>query len=272
MQNADQARRFLALLSRRGRAPFTFFTTDDTRHDRRLTATLHGTFDEHADVLRELNDRGAGVFVTVNETDGRGRKAENVTRLRAVFTDADAPMTRPYAIRPTVIVRTPRGEHAYWTVWPDAALEAFTPAQRQLAAYYGTDTTVCDLPRVMRLPGFFHRKREPRMVRIASFDSFGDPSSLQDVLDAHPIPPQVVRPASAVVDGGNFTRWAWCHEATEGTRNRTAFSIAAEGFRRGLEDEDVTAVVTEWCAKAGIKGEAVSIIRSARRHNERRSA
>src|SRR5262249_29029700 len=47
--------------------------------------------------------------------------------------------------------------HAYWLV-SDCTLEQFTPLQLRLAALYGGDTAVQDLPRVLRVPGFFHRK------------------------------------------------------------------------------------------------------------------
>jgi hypothetical protein len=267
-----EAYRFLAAISHREMGPFTFFTTCDKKRDRSLTTTLTGTLDDLGGTLTDLNRKGAGVFVTVNETDGLGRKAGNITRVRALFTDADAPVARPYALTPRIVVQTPRGEHAYWRIVSDEPLGDFTPSQRQLAAFYGTDPTVCDLPRVMRLPGFYHWKGEPKRVWITTVNPWAEDWTMAEVREAHPVSFEPLSPRSLGRDGGNFTRWAWCHEATEGTRNRTAFSIAAEGFRRCLDDEDVAAVVTEWCAKAGIRGEAVSIIRSARRHNERRSA
>src|SRR5262249_12827835 len=46
------------------------------------------------------------------------------------------------------------------------ALDAFTPTQELIAKRFGSDPKVKDLPRVMRLPGFWHRKGEPFMVRI----------------------------------------------------------------------------------------------------------
>ena len=39
--------------------------------------------------LVELNLQGAGIFVTVNATDGRGRKKENIARIRAVWQEDD---------------------------------------------------------------------------------------------------------------------------------------------------------------------------------------
>jgi hypothetical protein len=40
--------------------------------------------------------------------------------------------------------------------------------QKDLAARFSGDPKVCDLPRVMRLPGFYHRKAAPFLTRIIS--------------------------------------------------------------------------------------------------------
>src|SRR5262249_47383858 len=57
------------------------------------------------------------------------------------------------------------GRHGYWKP-NNIALDAFTPTQELIAKRFGSDPKVKDLPRVMRLPGFWHRKGEPFMVRI----------------------------------------------------------------------------------------------------------
>ena len=57
---------------------WTFQTFDDNadRKAGHLARTLNGSLDEHWDALCRASDAGAGVFVTVNETNGKGRKAE----------------------------------------------------------------------------------------------------------------------------------------------------------------------------------------------------
>ena len=80
-----QAAAFLQLLDPDATS-FTFQTFDDdsARKDNRLAQVFHGTFADHADSLTDLQSRGAGVFITINATDGTGRKAENITRVRAL--------------------------------------------------------------------------------------------------------------------------------------------------------------------------------------------
>jgi hypothetical protein len=63
---------------------------------------------------------------------------------------------------------------AHWLV-KDCPLEKFEELQRRLIAHYGSDEAVHDLPRVMRIPGFFHRKEEPyrsRLLEVSEHDVF----------------------------------------------------------------------------------------------------
>jgi len=64
-----------------------------------------------------------------------------------------------------VVQSSPNKYHLYWLV-NDVALSDFGTLQQALAEHYGTDPSVKDLPRVMRLPGFYHRKGEPVMVQL----------------------------------------------------------------------------------------------------------
>jgi hypothetical protein len=137
---------------------------------------LHGTLDEHWDALVRLNAKGAGIFVTINETDGKGRKAENIIKVRFLFVDLDGSPLPTFGPLPHITVETSPGHwHVYWRVyWPGTnqeLLEKFADKQRALIAAHKGDPAVCDLPRVMRLPGFFHLKREPSAVRILAVNS-----------------------------------------------------------------------------------------------------
>ncbi len=152
---------------------FTFQTFDDHKAPRKLRDPLaklmHGTLAEHADRLADLNGRGAGVFVMVNEGDGKGRKTGNVHFIRAYFADFDGvqpPDVAAVPLAPHVIIESsPNRWHWYWLI-SGAPLTAFRHVQEAVAARFGSDPKVCDLPRVMRLPGFLHQKREPFSTRL----------------------------------------------------------------------------------------------------------
>lgn len=162
------------------------FQTFDDKGKQPLANILHGTLSEHAEALTELNKQGAGVFVMVNEGDGLGRATANIRRIRALFVDTDgAPYPDPLPLEPHIIVQSsPNKWHLYWLVY-DILLNEFAPLQKALAAHYGTDPAVCDLPRVMRLPGFNHCKAEPVRVELVSANEYV-PFSRDEVLTAWP--------------------------------------------------------------------------------------
>lgn len=148
----------------------TWQTFDDSPLKRpELAKVLHGDLDAHAGTLQALNARGAGIFWQVNYGDGAGRKAENITGIRALFLDLDGAPLGPVlaaGLEPHAVVESSAGKyHVYWQV-TGCKLEQFKPAQQALAAKFGGDKTVCDLPRVLRVPGFIHRKGKPFMTRV----------------------------------------------------------------------------------------------------------
>ena len=110
------------------------------------------------------------MFVTVNETDGRGRRAANVTRARAVFSDLDGSPLQPVLacpLEPHAVIESSRGRyHAYWIV-EGLPLDKFGDVQKSIIARFASDKSVHDLPRVMRLPGFWHQKGEPFLSKIS---------------------------------------------------------------------------------------------------------
>jgi hypothetical protein len=168
------ARKFLQLL---GTGPFTFQTFDENaaRKNPALARVFNGTFDQHLATLEGLNRKGGGIFVTINRTDGKGRRARNITGVRAVFVDLDgaplAPVMASTLVPHTVVESSPDRFHAYWLVDETVSLSDFRGLQKKLAKLFNGDPTVHDLPRVLRLPGFLHRKKTPFRTRIMHLDT-----------------------------------------------------------------------------------------------------
>jgi len=110
---AADAARFLKLLDPTvTKFEFRTFDDDKDREDDNLTRTFYGTLAQHAAELQRFNHKGAGVFVTINETDGISRKAENIVRVRAVFVDLDgAPLAPVMAakLKPHIVNETSPG-------------------------------------------------------------------------------------------------------------------------------------------------------------------
>lgn len=233
--NLDEARTFLASLG----SGFTFQTFDESGSKRKdLITTLHGSLAEHTETLIRLNKQGAGVFVMVNEGDGKARRAGNVRAVRAVFADLDgAPLApvRAFDLAPHIIVQSSPGRwHAYWLT--DAVpLEQFKPLQRAIASRFASDPKVCDLPRVMRLPGFLHNKSEPSLVQVIERHDMPryTLAALEDAFG-------VVAPIStrAIV---KVRRRELPGVIPEGERNSILFNLACGLARRGTPARGVNA-------------------------------
>lgn len=173
--NPAIAKAFLNHLDPRGIFTFQTFDDDKDSKSRSLARVLHGTLDQHLAALSRLQQQGAGVFVMVNEGDGvihpgkdTCRNAVNVVAVRAVFVDLDgSPIASVLeALHPDIVVESSPGRwHGYWLT-NDCPLGDFRTRQQQIAAKFAGDPKVIDLPRVMRLPGFFHQKAEPYMTRM----------------------------------------------------------------------------------------------------------
>ena len=172
-----EAQRFLNMLDPGGMFVFQIIDDDKDRKRSHLSKVIHGSLDTHFDTLVHYNEQGAGIFVVINQTDFKGRKGSNILKVRACFVDLDGAALEPvlnHQLEPTIVVESSKGRwHAYFHC-SDMSLEAFTPTQHAIADAFDGDHACCDLPRVMRLPGFFHQKvqrgirSEPFMTRIES--------------------------------------------------------------------------------------------------------
>jgi Primase C terminal 1 (PriCT-1) len=160
-----------------GETEFTFQTFDDTAAKRReLARVLHGSLEQHWSTLQDLNSRGAGVFVTVNRTDLKGRRKENIVGTRALFVDFDnAPLENIKRLSLSLHICLATSQHGggynfhvYWRV-NGIGLDEFESIQARLAKLMDSDPAICDLPRVMRLPGFLHQKEAPFPVQGKSW-------------------------------------------------------------------------------------------------------
>lgn len=174
LPNIDQAVTFLTALDEDA-ATFCFQTFDDqkARKDASLTRVLNGTLEQHFAELADLNRRGAGIFVTVNVTDGKGRKLENMLRPRALFQEADRPNTPVPPLDPHIEVESSPGKfHRYWLIDETTAptFNVWGEGMERMVMDFGSDPNARDPSRVLRLPGFYHRKdpSQPFMVRIHS--------------------------------------------------------------------------------------------------------
>ena len=266
-----QACAYLEALTGEKNPAVTFQTFSDVKDQNAkkdpLAAVLHGTLDQHAAELTRLNEQGAGIFIMVNEGDGRGRSAENVVHVRALYADRDKRGARPPALAPSFSVTTSPGKkHDYLLVAGEMPLEDFKPFQETLADYCGSDRAVNDLPRVARLPGFYHRKKTPVLVTFEP--GSGCSYTPDEIRAAHPVKPKAPPPPKPKT---NTTRpaagsrreklmqivreKAEGRDWTEGNRHASAKTTAAHGRKLGLEDGELAPLVVDFAERSGLPRE-----------------
>ena len=188
-RDREAARRFLRLLDPAARA-FTFQTFHDRQKGLEIDSKLARSTSNRVEVL-QLYESGAGVYVTVNETDLTGRKNENIKRIRAVWQEDDDGYDGELPLAPSLVVESSPGKfHRYWFTDDWAADEQgradFANVMERMVKSYGCDNNAKDLSRVLRVPGFLHRKdpTQPHMVRIV--EDSGRRYTREQVLQAFP--------------------------------------------------------------------------------------
>jgi hypothetical protein len=161
----DHTRRFLKLLDP-DVEDFCFRAFPDHKGSEIKPKNYDGTPHQVRPLLEKVNRAGGGVFVVVNEG---GQRTADITRVRAVFADTDGAPLEPLvqALKPHMVIESSPGRwHVYWLVASDFPLNQFGPVQSAIAVKFGTDCSVRDLPRVMRLPGFYHNKGNPHLCSL----------------------------------------------------------------------------------------------------------
>jgi hypothetical protein len=254
----------------------TIQTFSDSKTNNSLAQIFHfDIFDyEVAEVLVKMNIKGAGIYMTINETDGKGRRKHNVTRIRAVFADLDTvPLSVVNGYAPSIIVETsPNRFHCYWLA-KDVPLEAFTPMQKNLIRIFGSDPIVHDLPRVLRVPGYYHQKRDPFLSNICG----GSEEIYSYKRLVQMFPPQQVKQWSAkkyhldtshkgIVAGG----FKGVYGASNGLRNSHVLSRIGGMLKRGCAWDYIEAEALKEghaCSPPLEDLEIRAILKSARRYD-----
>lgn len=230
---------------------------------------LDGTLDDLTPQISAANEEGFGVFAVVNEG---GQNTDAIKVVRAVFIDSDGVSLEATAKRwhmpPHFIVwRNDSNWHAYWLV-TGAPLDRFTEVQSRLAAYYDTDATVTDLPRVMRVPGFAHTKNPANPQPVMLFDLTGGAerwacafSSIEDVTAGLPeLPTEAVAgPSPASSSKGDPISEAlfrevlsWIDPTLPGDQN--SWAGMAKAIRHGQlpllrrDEIDWEELLDDWCS------------------------
>ena len=147
----------------------------DPKVEQRVVTARAATRPGYQRFLRHLNATGHDIFVSMNpiRPNTRSREKADVLEVRRLQLDLDkkgpdslrqvlADVNAGHLPAPAAVIRSSRQN--YQIVWhTDASAwtaDAAEDAMRRLAGHYGGDSSVSDVSRVMRLPGFRNKKPE----------------------------------------------------------------------------------------------------------------
>jgi hypothetical protein len=200
--------------------------------------TFHGSFSEHVRTLGRLNAaKSYGVFFAVNQTDGLGRSAGHIRRVRSYFVDIDTiphPSDKVMTARrlslldvpPSAVVLSANGLHAYWYAKPGESLDRheYSLTNKHLIHRFAGDKAAKDIARVLRVPQFRHHKGNPFLVMVL-FENASRLYSAAELREAFPLPELPVRERVVVPAAGRVN----VHD--DALRNARVWGAVVRGLR-----------------------------------------
>jgi KaiC/GvpD/RAD55 family RecA-like ATPase len=216
------------------------------------------------DWLHGLNTEQLRVhaYFGANPRKGKGQsQAEGVALARCLFADFDGGVILEGAYArikaaglpwPTAILESGGGVHAWWRLdEPMTDANAWHERMKAIASALGSDSSICDWPRIMRLPGFVNWKHEQRPLavlsdcdatRIYSLDRFRKTASQSVVVQ----PKSMSDLTRRFLDEG-FTLPAG--------RRQTMFTVACDMAARGWGVQETVTTIMERMRRVGLRGD-----------------
>ena len=276
--NLEVAQQFLEMFEGR----ITFQTFDDKGKNNNLARILHsdedGDWSKLEDRLIKANNLGCGIFFSVNETDGKGRTGKNIIKVRSLFVDLDEDGKEKLAkimldsFEPHIVVQSSPGKYQVYWLFDSCPSGDFTNYQKKMILKYGGDRAVHDLPRVLRVPGFYHQKNEPVIVGVVTSNQVA-PYKLPDFDFSIPKGVNGVETLNGFLDWDNeFDREHFIEEgAVKGEGNTQMYKYACSLRARNVEAPE--AMVLMQAANTKFEApltqqELDSRLKSAWRHEE----
>ena len=140
--------------------------------------------------LKQENQNDNGIFYVVN---GGGQSNNDVKQAKALFIDFDdfdfteqIRRLNAFEYEPSIIVKTRKSLHCYWILDDsDRDVNKWRELQNRLINQFGSDPSIENPSRVMRLYGYEHRKQDPITVTLLKFS----PDLKYNMLQFHQVLP-----------------------------------------------------------------------------------
>ena len=188
-------------------------------------------------------------------------QAEGVKLARCLFadfdggTDFEGAMSRIKAAGlpwPTATLESGGGIHAWWRLdQPMTDADAWHVRMKAIAAALGSDQSICDWPRIMRLPGFINWKHEQRPYSVLK-DC--DPTRVYQLarFAGQAAQSVVVTPKSMSDLTRRFLEEGFTLPAG---RRQTMFTVACDFAARGWGVAEATSLIMERMRRVGLRSD-----------------
>ena len=210
-------------------------------------------------INRDENQRVHAYFGANPRKGANASQAEGVALARCVFADFDGGVVVEDALArvraagfpmPTAILESGGGVHTWWRLsepMTDAAV--WHDRMRAIASALGSDLSICDWPRIMRLPGFVNWKYE-QTPRAHLWDC--DPTRVYplEVFNKQAVQSIVVKPKSMSDLTRRFLEEGFTLAAG---RRQTMFTVACDMAARGWGVAEATSTIMERMRRAGLR-------------------
>jgi len=157
--------------------------------------------------MEQVNQKGSGVFFSVNQFPKGIRKIESCQGINAWFAESDdLTLNEQYdnlsdlKLRPSFVVKSKSSLHAYWLA-KDGSMENFKLIQEWLKRRLSGCNAMVDYTRVLRIPEFDHMKDPNDPVKVELMDDnhqlvYTEQQMLDEFVDFE----QVKKEEQAIVD------------------------------------------------------------------------
>jgi hypothetical protein len=186
--------------------------------------------------LNVANAAGQHIYFGANPRIKKGARGDaGIALARCLFIDDDnttvettrAKIAAANLPAPTTLINSGHGVHAYWRLSePMADMVAWRSAQKRLIAALGSDASIHNPERIMRLPGFTNHKPPVMPCELVEIEPLRiyTLAALMDVLPVSEIP-RIPRTAAAAANDDAIP---------DGKRNSTLTSLCGTMRKRGM--------------------------------------
>lgn len=214
------------------------------------------------DWLHGLNTEQQRVhaYFGANPRKAKGQsQAEGVALARCLFADFDGGVILEDAYArikaaglpwPTAILESGGGVHAWWRLdQPMIDADAWHDRMKAIASALGSDQSICDWPRIMRLPGFVNWKHEQRPLAVLK-DCDGTRVYPLSRFTKQATQTIVVTPKSMSDLTRRFMEEGFTLPAG---RRQTMFTVACDLAARGWGVAEATTMIMERMRRVGLR-------------------